>query len=381
MNRTINGKPLESIIQELQADFPPEAIEKRDYDGIYYIGVDAYRERLNTVIGIAHYNELYDEVEVVKAQDSYATKTKCRLEILDDEFNIVIVKESAGGSNIAFPKVDGPDKDKDGKPIKVPGTTTNSLPNDFDSACQDAFKRICKKQLLMGKRQLDNAKAGTPYCLTITKALHEYNGHIFGEGKMENGKVYKIAIFKNQAETFKKVYGMPGTGQNVTFYGKEGKDNKQNDQIVFEKACNSSTSPAKTSDTTSDAGDKHCNNASQQAQSQSDKSKVSDNQDTQQKQTDPSAAQPIELPQKERINISVDTELVNTVNSRQNYCLQGHTKSGERINVLFYKEDYQKDKNWNNFKQFLQNKPQGKEITFEGIRIKDNRYRCLMIVA
>lgn len=232
MGKTINGKTIEQILDELQEDFPPESIEKRDYDGIYYIGVDAYRERLNTVIGIGHYNELYEPVEIIRAQDTYATKTKCRLEILDDDFNVILIKESAGGSNIAFPKVD--EKDKDGKSIKVPLTTTNSIPNDLDSACQDAFKRICKKQLLMGKRQLDIAKAGTAYTITLTQEFKEYNGHLFGEGKMK-GQIYKIAIFKNQAETFKSSYGIPEKGKSITFYGKVGKDNRQHDQLVFEK--------------------------------------------------------------------------------------------------------------------------------------------------
>lgn len=244
MSRTINGKDMNTIIKELQEDFPNEAIEKREYDGIYYIGVDAYRERLNNVVGIDHYNELYEEVKLVKAQDSYATKTKCRIEFLDDDYNIIMVKESTGGSNIAFPKIDSTNTDDKGNAIKVPGTTTNSLPNDFDSACQDAFKRICKKQLNMGKRQLDVAKLGTLYTIKITKPFNEYKGHLFGEGEF-NGKHYNIAIFKNSVEVFKSAYELPKSGQEIAFYGKEGKTQKNQDQIIFEKVYRSENTRTK----------------------------------------------------------------------------------------------------------------------------------------
>ena len=185
MTRTINGKPIPEIITALQADFPEEDIENRDYDNVPYISVDAYRKRLNDVVGIDHYTETYDNVELVKAGETYAVKTMCHLTLLDDEYVSIFTKDSSGGSIIAFPKVDKlnadgkPCKDAENKTIKIPGNVTNSLPNDFDSACQDAFKRICKKQFNMGKEQLKRKSKGTVYTVKIID-IREYNGSYYG---------------------------------------------------------------------------------------------------------------------------------------------------------------------------------------------------------
>ncbi len=250
---TINGKSLKDILLELQADFPKEAIKTRDYDGVKYIGVDDYRERLDAVVGIDHYNEKYDPVELVKAQDSYATKTRCTLEFLDDDYHVILTKESSGGSNIAFPKIETNKLDKDGKPIKEAGTVTNSLPNDFDSACQDAFKRICRKQLNMGKKQLEEAKSGALYILKLNRdCTISTTGHIFSNGTLKSdGKNYSLAIFKNSVDLFKAAYGLPKKGELVAIYGKSGNDMKGNPQIIFTKPGKLPETTASTSNETS----------------------------------------------------------------------------------------------------------------------------------
>ena len=106
MGKTINGKSLSQIMAELAADFPPEAIQTRDYDGVHYINVDDFRSRLNSVVGIDHYNERYTPVEIIQAKDTLAVKTLGTIELLDDDYNVIIVKQSPGGSNIAFPKLE-----------------------------------------------------------------------------------------------------------------------------------------------------------------------------------------------------------------------------------------------------------------------------------
>jgi len=218
VSKTINGLSMKEIMEKLQEDFPQEVVKTRDYDGVPYISVDDFRERLDSVVGPEHYNEMYDEVKIEVTKDTYATKTKCRLEFLDDNFEPVLVKESAGGSIIAFPKVDEvisevkdgvkqtiTVKDTGGKVVKVVGTTTTSIPNDIDGACQDAFKRICRKMLGMGKRQLEVAKKGVAYKVTV-KRCSPYRDMIFGD-LVYNGKDYKLAVFQNNVAAFKQAYG------------------------------------------------------------------------------------------------------------------------------------------------------------------------------
>lgn len=254
---TINGKPLKQIIEELAADFPSEAIKQRDFDGVFYISVDDYRERLNQVVGIEHYNEKYTPVTIVQAKDSFATKTLGTIELLDDDYNIILTKESSGGSNISFPKIDA--VNETGDKIKVPGMTTNSIPNDLDSACQDAFKRICKNKFDMGKKQLKQAAMGTKYVLKITQSMKPYNGHLFGSCICENdGYQYKLAVYKQQVNSFKEVCnGIPQNGDTVTVYGEIGSDKQANPQIIVKNTVpNSYQSKSGNSSATSSSADK-----------------------------------------------------------------------------------------------------------------------------
>lgn len=243
MSRTINGRTIKEIFDLLKEDLPEEEIQVRDYDSVVYISADAYRERLNSVVGSEHYNEMYSEVELVQAKDSIVAKTTCTIELLDDDFEPFLKKQSAGGSNIMFPYMDKKDdagnviKDASGKPRKVPMSTSATIPNDFDGACQDAFKRTLKKGFLIGKQQLDKAKEGVPYILTIMRTANSTNGgHKFLSGKANDGKIFNIAVFKNKVSDFEKAFPEIKVNSVITIFGKEKIDKQGNPQIIFEKA-------------------------------------------------------------------------------------------------------------------------------------------------
>lgn len=248
MSKTINGLELREVFEKLQADLPQEVIQQRDYDDIKYISVDTFRKRLDDVVGPEHYNEYYSDIELVQAKDTYAIKCKCRIEFLDDNFDIILVKESAGGNTLAFPKIDEKItslegnvrttttvKNEEGKNNQIVGTTINSIPNDLDSACQDAFKRICKKQLGIGRRQLELAGKGTLYVVFVKTYRKVDKGHVFCDVEWE-GNPYKFACFSKQVADLEKAFGTERLqGKVIAFYGKEDKDYNGNPQLRFSK--------------------------------------------------------------------------------------------------------------------------------------------------
>lgn len=342
--KTINDKPLKQIMEELAADFPPEVIQRRDYDGVLYINVDAYRDRLNQVVGIDHYNERYTPVEIIQAKDSYAVKTLGTIELLDDDYNVILIKEASGGSNIAFPKVDALDeeekplKDDKGNNIQKAGRITYSLPNDFDSACQDAFKRICRNKFNMGKQQLKEAAMGTLYEIKLNNAMKETTkGHLFSDGTCVNdGKYYKIAIFKNRAEDFKEIYGLPKRGDTIMVYGDLGEDKSGNEQIIVKSA--------KPLGNQKDGNTEENNNTSVENSGENKKSNPEENKKT--------AEDPKSKPQpKPEDNLNIDSVIlrVNTISEfkplkdNSSYCVQATKKASkedarEKISIIFLKD-------------------------------------------
>lgn len=244
MERTINGKTMKQIMEELQADFPQSAILTRDYDGVKYINVDSFRERLDSVLGKEHYNELYEEVQIIQTRDTISTRTKCRIEFLDDNFDVILIKESAGGSIINFPKL----TDEEGNKLKEESTSTTSIPNDIDAACQDAFKRICRKTLGLGKHQLGIAKQGFLYENVYIKNCKPYNNNmIFGDVVYKQTN-YKFVCFKNSYNIFKNTYGSDKLSNTyISFYGKEDVDKNRNKRLIFNNPYQSLAEPNTTS--------------------------------------------------------------------------------------------------------------------------------------
>lgn len=351
MGKTINGKSLSQIMAELAADFPPEAIQTRDYDGVHYINVDDFRSRLNSVVGIDHYNERYTPVEIIQAKDTLAVKTLGTIELLDDDYNVIIVKQSPGGSNIAFPKMEKVDASgkkvtgSDGKPVMIPGNMTNSIPNDLDSACQDAFKRICRNKFDMGKRQLKDAGKGTLYEITLTQNMNSYNGHLFGEGVCKNdGSKYKIAVFKNTVEAFQTVYGTPKNNSVIFVYGKLGEDKKGNPQIIVSEAApnkaasdNGNKKPAEQANNNSAAGNSTANKPTESKPAQTE-----------------SRNQGAEKPQENMIMVELATLTVLTAyGEKGNVCFKAaDKKNNEYVCVIEASKMAMLDQNkWTTFKE------------------------------
>lgn len=223
MSRTINGKSLKEVFEELRTPLDERLIKKR-FDGFFYFDIDAYRAKLESVVGVDHFNEMYDAAKVEKLEESYVIHSRCVLEFLDDNYEVICRKSACGATNVEFPK----DKDTNERL-----TTSSTIYNDIYNSNVDAFKRICKNQFHIGEEQIAAKNAGTLYTGSVSNFKGTDKGHYFGTITLEDGKKVNLAVFKNSAESFIAAY--TDKPSKISFYGDMGQDKRGNDQIVFSK--------------------------------------------------------------------------------------------------------------------------------------------------
>lgn len=245
MGRTINGKPVSEVFKELEKDISEDVIEKRNFDGMEYISVDVFKDRLDEVIGVDHYTEEYSECKIVTLKDTIAVSTMGKLTILDDDYIPFKTVCAPGGASVIFPYIDKKDEngniiyiEKNGKqvPEKIPGRNTDALANNQMSACQDAFKRMCKK-LNIAKNQVAKMNATPEFTVTFSQDVTLEEGKHLFPNIICNGKRIKLAIYKNHIPELIKKFPSKVIARNtsVCVCGNLGKDNRGNEQIVFEK--------------------------------------------------------------------------------------------------------------------------------------------------
>lgn len=245
MGRTINGKPVSEVFKELEKDISEDVIEKRNFDGMEYISVDVFKDRLDEVIGVDHYTEEYSECKIVTLKDTIAVSTMGKLTILDDDYIPFKTVCAPGGASVIFPYIDKKDEngniiyiEKNGKqvPEKIPGRNTDALANNQMSACQDAFKRMCKK-LNIAKNQVAKMNATPEFTITFLQDVTLIEGQHLFPNVTCNGKRIRLAVFKNHVPELLKKFpsGVIARNTSVCVCGNLGKDNRGNKQIVFEK--------------------------------------------------------------------------------------------------------------------------------------------------
>lgn len=245
MGRTINGKPISEVFKELEKDISEDVIEKRNFDGMEYISVDVFKDRLDEVIGVDHYTEEYSECKIVTLKDTIAVSTMGKLTILDDDYIPFKTVCAPGGASVIFPYIDKKDEngniiyiEKNGKqvPEKIPGRNTDALANNQMSACQDAFKRMCKK-LNIAKNQVAKMNATPEFTITFLQDVTLVEGQHLFPNVTCNGKRIKLAIYKNHIPELIKKFPSKVISRDTTICvcGNLGKDNRGNNQIVFEK--------------------------------------------------------------------------------------------------------------------------------------------------
>lgn len=186
----------------------------------------------------------------MQLRGTYGILVTCTLEILDDDFNTIITKSSAGGNDVSFAnKKDASGKDLLENGEKVPMSQALALNNDVTKACHEAFKNCCKK-LGIGMKSLEEAKKGKVYAVTFKKRASFYEKGMFCDVSVEDSEISRFAVFQRQMDTLKKDYpnGFE-SGQKIFVYGKEGTDRNGNRQLIFDSVADIAEEPVQQTQT------------------------------------------------------------------------------------------------------------------------------------
>lgn len=125
---TVNGKTLAKIEQEMLEPLPTEKL--RYNNGLAYFPIEVYEERFLEVIGGRRwFHLLTPHVKISQVNNRYLISVVVRIEILSDDNEIVLVKETSGGSNVILLSDSGEAK---------------SLKSDITSAASEACKNLYK---------------------------------------------------------------------------------------------------------------------------------------------------------------------------------------------------------------------------------------------
>lgn len=186
MTRSINGKSIGTVMEELSAPFDERLFRENDF-GHHYLPVEAYRERLDTVVGTMNYDVTTSHPEIETVGSRPQVMLKAAIAIRDDNGDIVVIKESPGGCPVILSSSSG---------------EAVSVRNDEESAASDAFKRCCKLLGMAGK-QLKELRKGM-------------GGSSARDGEVRPTEYYKVVIREN----FKKL-GKDGYAASVAIDGGE----------------------------------------------------------------------------------------------------------------------------------------------------------------
>lgn len=146
--RTINGKNLDVVFKELQADFPSKDIRRHISTKKLYIPVEKMKERLDTVLGAENWEFVpLSKPELWKlGPDMYESCVLSGKLVFYDDNRVPIVRSAAGGADIIYPKGE---------------SRPTSVANAVDSAHQDVFKRCCKRFEIGKVNQNSNRTSGS----------------------------------------------------------------------------------------------------------------------------------------------------------------------------------------------------------------------------
>lgn len=132
---TINGLPIKEVLLKLKEPCTYAGAVRTDHGNNPYIIIEAFRTRMNEVLGIEHFHEEYRDFQLVSLPNasegfSHVFVVQCTITILDDDGNIVVKKTGGSGD----------------EPMPVNNTGKFSqLNNTVESSYAAAFKSCCKR--------------------------------------------------------------------------------------------------------------------------------------------------------------------------------------------------------------------------------------------
>lgn len=181
--KTVNGKPLNEVIDALQAPFPEDVILTKKGTGFKYAPVEAYQDRIDSVIGAGNYDFVTESPNLITVRNASAVSISGQISIRDDEGNVVCSKGGTGGAKIIIVKETNEPKD---------------LANDIKSATSDLFKSCCQKFGIGAE---------------IKKMNDDANGS--DEQAIQPTKVFIISGFKSMGTNGYKATAMKENGQKI----------------------------------------------------------------------------------------------------------------------------------------------------------------------
>ncbi len=210
---TVNGKDITTILNQLSKPGKKD----KDYSGKDYIKIEHYYARMNEVVGVDHYNVSFsDETFRTVMSGQELISVKCTIEILDDDYNVILKKEGYGATELKYTKETG---------------KSDGLKNIPTIACSSAFKEACKTLGIFGLRPTgfsddDSVSADSVKSEDKPKKASAKKSTVAEESK---GKSYSLSTISpaeevRQDRTGKTVYRLKCT---------EGGTDRRIDVIVY----------------------------------------------------------------------------------------------------------------------------------------------------
>ena len=186
VERTINGKSINQVMTELAAPFPE--LKYNNY-GYPYVEYEAYKERMDMVVGALRYDFNLREKSFTKVGEKYHISVTGTLTVHDDAGNAVVAKSAIGGADI----------------ILSSGTKEAvKIANDEKTASHDVFKSCCR-MLGVADKQIREARK-------TRKPGDSVPQH---EGPVEVCRVQVTGAFKTVKNGYKAPAVIVETGENI----------------------------------------------------------------------------------------------------------------------------------------------------------------------
>lgn len=224
MSRTINGKEINKVMEELKAPFTKYAV---DFNGRANIPYEVIRNRANEVLGLNYSDDI--EVQLHEIEGEFSVRVTCKITIYDDEGKMV-----AARSHMRSDVLTRYSAEHRKKPSQICFDN-----DDFSSVVSLAFKKAFSMYGLGDQFAIENANGSMNHAINnaknddtsdgmrrvktmatfISKIGDDGSGEIYtfqsGEGKIIEFKVQNRESVKNYSKLSSLA---PGSSAEVYFY-------------------------------------------------------------------------------------------------------------------------------------------------------------------
>lgn len=225
MARTINEKELSVVLKELAEPFDVSELKETDA-GFPYLPVEAYRKRMDTVVGVFNYDFVLSEPVWIQVGDKMHISCVGTLTVRDDDGVSVVVKSGTGDADVIT-------RNADGKVVKSG--------NDAKTASSDAFKSCCRRlgiadDQIRGERKKKNVKEGATtkteysnvslYHVAVTGVFQSLGNKGYKAPAVigDTGEVVELVLWRDGIAELEKVMELAlfmeaAVNKKITFYG------------------------------------------------------------------------------------------------------------------------------------------------------------------